>query len=526
MSGRRRRRGLRLDDTVVERLSPKRKQYVVWDLSVEGCGVRVSAATKSCVISVRVGEKKKFETIGTVSPDSQYEYLREKAIKRIGELKHARLPRVPLLRTEGQGEDTLREALEAYFAANPELSERTVSDYRKCIGRGFCSQMDQPVSLLTSAQILRLNREHLEKLVAADPTNKPPKGFFLWQGTLRALRAVLGWYAASKDRPSPWPDRRALKIRTGSARELPVELQTVEGRRRLIEGLKAIDTRTARANRFICYTGFRRAGATDLTRAHLIANGVLEFKSKTRTLRVPLSRQASGLIDANSDGRLLHVGDDQLRKPLIRIFGERKTPRGKRACVTPHDLRRLFKSVGAELGVDPTVLNLLVGHAIKGVDKHYIAKLRLSVLRAAAQRIADEIDNPQEPEGERDLAAVDQTPQVQGIQGQNVGAYLHPVATVGTQTRHAHYLKREDLHKLVWTAPVTEIAARLGVSDVGLAKACRRAEVPIPARGYWAKIEAGQHVSQEPLPPAPTGLPELIRIRGTRPPPDLVRKAA
>ena len=62
----------------------------------------------------------------------------------------------------------------------------------------------------------------------------------------------------------------------------------------------------------------------------------------------------------------------------------------------PHDLRRLFKSVGAEIVIDPVILNLLVGHTVKGVDKHYLAKLRISVLRAAAQRIADEIDNPRE----------------------------------------------------------------------------------------------------------------------------------
>ena len=50
-----------------------------------------------------------------------------------------------------------------------------------------------------------------------------------------------------------------------------------------------------------------------------------------------------------------------MRKPLIRIFGERETPRGKRPRLTPHDLRRLFKSVGAEFGIDPVILNLRVG---------------------------------------------------------------------------------------------------------------------------------------------------------------------
>lgn len=38
-----------------------------------------------------------------------------------------------------------------------------------------------------------------------------------------------------------------------------------------------------------------------LMRVHLVGNGVLEFRSKTRTLRIPLSRQASGLIDSAMD---------------------------------------------------------------------------------------------------------------------------------------------------------------------------------------------------------------------------------
>jgi hypothetical protein len=46
------------------------------------------------------------------------------------------------------------------------------------------------------------------------------------------------------------------------------------------------------------------------------------------------------------------------------------------------------------------------------------------------------------------------------------------------RSRHRHYFKRESLHELVWTAPVVEVAKRLGVSDVGLAKLCRRAEIP------------------------------------------------
>lgn len=524
MSKKKHRKGLRLGDRVVEKLPFKRHQYTVWDLTTEGCGVRVSRASKACVISVRVGEKKKFETIGTVGPDRPYEYLREQAIKRIGELKRARLPR-----TDVSGEQTLREAMEDYFTEHPELSERTVADYRKCIGRGFELQMDQPASRLTASEILRLNRERLEEMTKSDPTHKPPRGFYIWQGTLRALRAVLSWHAAQKERPSPWPDRRALKIRTPRPRELPVELQSVDGRRRLIEGLKAINSNTARACRFIAYTGFRRREGTALTAVHMLTADVLEFKSKTRTLRVPLSKHALALVHKSEEGRLLRVSEWQLRKPLIRIFGERMTTRGKKACVTPHDLRRYFKTIGTELGIDPTVLNLLVGHTIKGVDQHYIAKLRLSVLRAAAQRIADEIDNPRETVDEETAAVAEANATNTGdVQALNAGDYLSSSSRSGETTladRHIHYFKRDALYELVWTAPVVEVASRLGVSDVALAKLCRRAAIPIPGRGYWTRVEWGEQVDREPLPKTPDALPELLRIRGKTPPPTSASQA-
>lgn len=287
--------------------------------------------------------------------------------------------------------------------------------------------------------------------------------------------------------------------------------------------MKALDTWTSRATQFICYTGFRRREGTALTRSHLIYHGVLEFESKTRELRVPLSKQALAMIDPDTNGRLLRVGDSALHKPLIQIFGYRETSRGRRARVTPHDLRRYFKTVGTELGVDPTIMNLLVGHSIKGVDVHYIANLRLSVLRAAAQRIADEIDNPQDPAGDDASAMTTTTVSNGDAQLKHVASYLEPIDGFPSEAqkplRHAHYLTRQTLHKLVWTAPVSEIAVRIGISDVGLAKACRRAAIPLPSRGYWSKVSAGQPSDQDPLPPSPAGLPELIRITGTRTPP-------
>jgi hypothetical protein len=53
--------------------------------------------------------------------------------------------------------------------------------------------------------------------------------------------------------------------------------------------------------------------------------------------------------------------------------------------------------------------------------------------------------------------------------------------------KRIHRLSREELHKAAWSEAMRVLAPRFGVSDVALAKACRRASVPVPERGYWAK---------------------------------------
>lgn len=61
-------------------------------------------------------------------------------------------------------------------------------------------------------------------------------------------------------------------------------------------------------------------------------------------------------------------------------------------------------------------------------------------------------------------------------------------------------MKRSELYEKVWAVPMTRLAKELGVSDVGIAKACRRNAVPTPPRGYWAKLDAGKQVDKPPLP--------------------------
>jgi hypothetical protein len=63
-------------------------------------------------------------------------------------------------------------------------------------------------------------------------------------------------------------------------------------------------------------------------------------------------------------------------------------------------------------------------------------------------------------------------------------------------------LTREQLHQLIWSKPIHQLAAEFGLSDVGFAKICKRLNVPRPGRGYWAKLGAGKRRRVTPLPPA------------------------
>jgi hypothetical protein len=76
-------------------------------------------------------------------------------------------------------------------------------------------------------------------------------------------------------------------------------------------------------------------------------------------------------------------------------------------------------------------------------------------------------------------------------------------------------ITRDQLYDLAWSAPMRSLAADLGISDVGLAKALRQQGIPLPDRGYWAKLRAGKAARRAPPPPRLPGQDRLVRVHGT-----------
>lgn len=59
----------------------------------------------------------------------------------------------------------------------------------------------------------------------------------------------------------------------------------------------------------------------------------------------------------------------------------------------------------------------------------------------------------------------------------------------------------DDLIAFAWSAPMRDLAAKVGLSDVGLKKLLRSHGVVTPPQGYWNKVHAGKPVPKRPKAP-------------------------
>lgn len=74
-------------------------------------------------------------------------------------------------------------------------------------------------------------------------------------------------------------------------------------------------------------------------------------------------------------------------------------------------------------------------------------------------------------------------------------------------------LTRNELYNRVWSTPMVKLAREFGISNVALAKRCKKHNVPVPYPGYWSLLKARQMPLQTPLPRADPAEPTRIIFR-------------
>lgn len=70
-------------------------------------------------------------------------------------------------------------------------------------------------------------------------------------------------------------------------------------------------------------------------------------------------------------------------------------------------------------------------------------------------------------------------------------------------------VNRADYLAVAWSAPMRDLATKVGLSNVGLKKLFEKSGFTIPPQGYWNKVRAGW--------PAPLGPVAPPRTRSCRP---------
>lgn len=79
--------------------------------------------------------------------------------------------------------------------------------------------------------------------------------------------------------------------------------------------------------------------------------------------------------------------------------------------------------------------------------------------------------------------------------------------------QQSRVLTRESLFARIWETPITRLSKEYGLSDVGLAKLCRRMEIPRPPRGYWRQLEVGRAPGRPRLRPLSKKGVDRVTIR-------------
>jgi len=76
-------------------------------------------------------------------------------------------------------------------------------------------------------------------------------------------------------------------------------------------------------------------------------------------------------------------------------------------------------------------------------------------------------------------------------------------------------LTRQQLYDLVWSEPMQRLGKQIGISDVAIAKHCRKLGIPVPERGYWNKLQAGKPTTKVALPQRDLVTLNRVTISGT-----------
>ena len=385
---------LKLNKRSVERIAapdPSGNQVLHWDTELKGFGLLASGKTcaKTYIVQRRLKDGRMRRI--TIGPAAVFDTdkAREIAQAQLGEMF---LGKGPKAQGRSKIQVTLRTALTEYLSARASLRESTRRNYRKTVEKQLEDWLDRPVLSITSEMVMVRHRD-IQKAVACreaarlkssgdEPGRVVVNGQASANSLMRGLRAV--WNFTHERARRADPDMPAMVNPVGV---LKLERAWFASpRRETLVRADQLPTFHAAAcallNRIgsdyiklLLFTGLRRGEAAALRwddvdfAGRIIRLGAARTKNGSK-LDLPMSDVVRDLLVARRslgrEGQFVFPGNgvsQHLEEPKS-FFDEIAETSGVRA--SPHDLRRTFITVAADVAISPMVLKALVNHSLGG----------------------------------------------------------------------------------------------------------------------------------------------------------------
>lgn len=385
---------------------PKTGQILVWDDTLKGFGIRLTAGSMSYFVQARVNGKSRRITIGkhgVFTPDQARDEAKEKLRDMVRGINPNDRKKINEAITI-----TLAEVGKAYIKDRA-LKKNSIRDINIHLNGIFGTWKDQPITEITRNMVLKLFRQRTEE--SPSQANQ----------SFRVLRALFN-YAMATYRPGDKPiilenpvkvisDAKIWNVIQPKNRRIP--LLKVGRAWNILEDIKEnpaleLPGRSIVAAVSFCFlTAARWGEVQSLTWDNVnleAGTWFIEDPKNKIPVTLPLNNQAKILLKdrARMDGNNFvfcsnksktgHIGPgrfvtDQIAKELKIDF-------------SAHDLRRTFRSIAAELNIELWRTKLLMNHKM-GKDitiQAYTEKEDLEYLRPDIQAIGDWIERQGELE--------------------------------------------------------------------------------------------------------------------------------
>lgn len=387
---------MKLTKNVVEGATlPEKGQLFLWDFETRGFGVRLTPTGRTYIAQGRVNGISRRVSLGRHGVITLQE-ARKKAQKELSDMLGGKDPAIEKKRAEAYSK-TLREIAGEYLKDRSDMKESSRADILKHVNKAFSTWADRPAVEITRDKVLEKFRELSERGPAQ--ANQ----------AFRNLRAILN-YARAAYRPDDKPLMVENPVSVLSDTKLWNKVKPRSGRIPTNKIGKAWNTlRALRASpgetiithiltdavSFLLLTGARWSEMAGLAFEHIDLDekwwDIPDPKNRV-PVKFPLSKVAVEILSTrpktsqwvfparSGDG---HIHD--ARGIFLKIS------EAVGVHVTAHDMRRTFRAIAGECGIELWRTKLLMNHRLNQdvTISHYTETQNLTYLEPEINLIGD-----------------------------------------------------------------------------------------------------------------------------------------